>query len=129
VADVLEVYSVCSGIPSEASRRRSRKSEMLGALRPSSIASAAAKDVVLGASNGLAGHVPLAPMADAKYMSEVWPGLPRDITDVPRPSSLNQNIKAHTDLIKYGSQNTQTLMATAARIHTRKLRKRYLPIC
>lgn len=68
---------------------------------PSSMAWATAADVVTGTKRGLAGHVsfPKADCASSTVAATVSFD-PESIELAPSPSSLTQNMKDHTDLIK-----------------------------
>jgi hypothetical protein len=84
------------------------------------------KEVVLSCSGGggFAAQVAIGPKSMDLVADEVDMKGP-----APRPSSLIQNMKAQTTLIKYGSQHTHTLMVTTARSHRSALRTRYLAMC
>src|SRR6478735_213687 len=113
---------------------RAKKSEMFCSDKPSSRVLATEAGVVVATNKGLAGHVSKSKaegdIPRNEFAVDDAVSLERAIMEVlPKPSSLTQNMNDQTDLIKYGNQQSQTLMAMAARSHTKTFWKKYLAIC
>lgn len=89
-------------MPQLPRKTRTRKSLMFWSDKPSNKALAAA-DVVVGANKGLEGHVSASKADEERWTPELDDKVPLVscvVGELPKPSSLIQNMKDHTVLIK-----------------------------